>query len=266
MQSETAPATWPHDPHALRAGEPSAPRVRSLRVSSSDIRDGLAGSPELDAMRRIGYVSVPTSRYSWSEPMAIVSTQTTVRSRDGRTTRDALVVAARRLMEVQGYQNTSLDDVLRESGVGKGNFYHHFRSKEDLGYAILDQIIGSFLERTLEPCFSDFEGHRMNQIRCFLTRVLEYQRERKCVGGCAMGNLASELSDVHEGFRARLASVFTAWQERLTLAAPRGADAGGAGAGCQPERWPTSWWLPSRAPCLLSKVTKNIGVMEQCVD
>ena len=61
-------------------------------------------------------------------------------------------------MEVRGYQNTSVDDVLRESGVGKGNFYHHFRSKEDLGHAILDQIIGSFLERTLEPCFSDPEG------------------------------------------------------------------------------------------------------------
>jgi len=26
-------------------------------------------------------------------------------------------------MHVRGYQNTSLDDVLRESGVGKGNFY-----------------------------------------------------------------------------------------------------------------------------------------------
>ena len=180
--------------------------------------------------------------------MAIVSTQTTVRSRDGRTTRDALVVAARRLMEVRGYQNTSLDDVLRESGVGKGNFYYHFRSKEDLGYAILDQIIGSFLERTLEPCFSDLEGHRMNQIRCFLTRVLEYQRERKCVGGCAMGNLASELSDVHEGFRARLASVFTAWQERLTLVLREAQTRGEVVPGVSRRGWPTSWWPRSRAP------------------
>jgi TetR/AcrR family transcriptional repressor of nem operon len=197
--------------------------------------------------------------------MAIVSTQTTVRSRDGRTTRDALVVAARRLMEVRGYQNTSLDDVLRESGVGKGNFYYHFRSKEDLGHAILDQIIGSFLERTLEPCFSDFEGHRMNQIRCFLTRVLEYQRERKCVGGCAMGNLASELSDVHEGFRARLASVFTAWQERLTLVLREAQTRGELVAGCQPEGVAHFLVAALEGSILLSKVTKNIGVMEQCV-
>ena len=74
--------------------------------------------------------------------------------RGGKSTREAVLRAATRLMHVRGYQNTSLDDVLRESGVGKGNFYHHFRSKEDLGYAILDQIVAVFLERTLEPCFS----------------------------------------------------------------------------------------------------------------
>jgi TetR/AcrR family transcriptional repressor of nem operon len=44
-------------------------------------------------------------------------------------------------MRLHGYQKTSLDDVLRESGVGKGNFYHYFRSKEDLGYAILDRVV-----------------------------------------------------------------------------------------------------------------------------
>ena len=197
--------------------------------------------------------------------MTIVNTQVPVRNRDGRTTRDALVAGARRLMEVRGYQNTSVDDVLRESGVGKGNFYHHFRSKEDLGHAILDQIIGSFLERTLEPCFSDSDGHRLNQIRCFLSRVLEYHRERKCVGGCAMGNLASELSDVHEGFRARLASVFTAWQERLTLVLREAQTRGELVQICQPEAVAHFVVAALEGSILLSKVTKNIAVMEQCV-
>jgi TetR/AcrR family transcriptional regulator, transcriptional repressor for nem operon len=197
--------------------------------------------------------------------MAIVNTQAPVRNRDGRTTRDALVAGALRLMEVRGYQNTSLDDVLREAGVGKGNFYYHFRSKEDLGHAILDQIIGSFLERTLEPCFSDQAGHRLGQIRCFLGRVLEHQRQRKCVGGCAMGNLASELSDVHEGFRARLASVFTAWQERLTLVLREAQTRGEVSRRCQPEAVAHFVVAALEGSILLSKVTKNIAVMEQCV-
>src|SRR3989441_10598680 len=152
------------------------------------------------------------------------------RGRVGRSTREAILEAASRLIHVHGYNHTSLDDVLRESGVGKGNCDYHFRTKEELGYAILDQIIASFLERTLEPCFADPEGRALSQIRCFIDRVLEAQRESNCVGGCPLGNLASELSDVHEGFRARLASVFAAWRERLTPALPT-AQRGGAGDG-----------------------------------
>jgi TetR/AcrR family transcriptional regulator, transcriptional repressor for nem operon len=168
-------------------------------------------------------------------------------------------------MFVRGYQNTSLDDVLRESGVSKGNFYYHFRSKEDLGYAILDQLVAGFLERTLEPCFSGSEAGRLDQIRCFLDRLLEAQRERNCVGGCAMGNLACELSDVHEGFRARLASVFTAWRERLTAVLREAQRRGEVVEGCEPESVGHFLVAGLEGAFLLSKVSKDIGVMEQCV-
>jgi TetR/AcrR family transcriptional repressor of nem operon len=189
----------------------------------------------------------------------------TSRPRDGRSTREAIIEAATRLMHVRGYQNTSLDDVLRESGAGKGNFYHHFRSKEDLGFAILDQLVGRFVERTLEPCFSDPEAPRLEQIRCFLDRVLEAQRKSNCVGGCFMGNLASELSDVHEGFRARLASVFTAWRGRLTGALAEAQVRGEVVASCRPE--PAAQFLVAglEGGILLTKVSKDIAVLEQCV-
>src|ERR1044071_5595813 len=106
-----------------------------------------------------------------------------VKARDAKSTREALLKAATRLIHVQGYQNTSLDDVLRESGVGKGNFYYHFKSKEDLGYAILDRIVALFIGRTLEPCFANPDDGPLTQISCFLDRILEAQRQRNCVGG-----------------------------------------------------------------------------------
>jgi TetR/AcrR family transcriptional repressor of nem operon len=176
-----------------------------------------------------------------------------------------ILATAARLMHVHGYHATSLDDVLRESGVGKGNFYHYFRSKEELGYAILDERIASFLERTLEPCFADPAGHPLAQTRCFLDRVLEAQRERNCVGGCPLGNLASELSDIHEGFRARLASVFSAWRVRLTAALEGARRAGDLVEECRPEAVAQFLVASLEGAMLLSKVTKDIGVMEQCV-
>ncbi len=176
-----------------------------------------------------------------------------------------ILLAATRLMHVGGYQATSLDDVLRESGVGKGNFYHYFKSKEDLGYAILDQIIAGFLDRTLGPCFSDPAGDSIAQIRCFLDRVLDAQRQRNCVGGCPLGNLASELSDVHEGFRSRLASVFSAWRERLTQALEDARAHGRVTGECQPAVVAQFLVASLEGAILMAKVSKDIGVMEQCV-
>jgi TetR/AcrR family transcriptional repressor of nem operon len=187
------------------------------------------------------------------------------RPRDGRSTRELVLAAATRLIHVHGYNATSLDDVLRESGVGKGNFYHHFKSKEELGYAILDRIVAGFLERTLEPCFADAGAPPLGQIRCFLDRVLQAQRERNCVGGCAMGNLASELSDVHEGFRMRLAGLFTAWQARLAGALEAARERGELAARSEPETLARFIVASLEGSILLAKVSKDIRVMEQCV-
>jgi len=188
------------------------------------------------------------------------------RSREGRSTRDTIVDAARRLMHVNGYHSTSLDDVLRESGVGKGNFYYYFRSKEDLGHAIIDEVVGSFLQWTLEPCFADSRRPLVSQLHCFLDRVREAQRESNCVGGCALGNLASELSDIHEGFRARLLSVFVAWRERLTVALREGQERGELLATGRPETIAQFLVASLEGAILMTKVTKDIEVMEQCVE
>lgn len=187
------------------------------------------------------------------------------RARDGRFTREAILHAATRLIHIHGYNGTSLDDVLRESGVGKGNFYYHFKSKEELGYAILDQHIAAFLGRMLEPCFSDPEVLPVAQIRCFLRRVLEAQRARNCVGGCPMGNLASELADVHEGFRTRLASLFAAWRERLTAVLSEAVARGQVRGECRPEAAAHFIVASLEGAILLSKVAKDIQGMEQCV-
>src|SRR2546422_2031541 len=191
---------------------------------------------------------------------------TATKSQKGAATRDQILDAAARLIHLQGYHCTSLDDVLRESGVGKGNFYYYFKSKEDLGYAIIDRVTRGFIERTLEPVFGDPLGDQVAQIHAFLDLVLDNQRQRNCVGGCPMGNLASELSDVHEGFRQRLAQIFAEWRRTLTEALARGQARGELRAGCNPERGAHFLLAALEGAILMTKVTKDIGVMEKCVD
>jgi TetR/AcrR family transcriptional repressor of nem operon len=189
-----------------------------------------------------------------------------IKSAKGAATRDQILDAAARLIHLRGYHCTSLDDVLRDSGIGKGNFYYHFKSKEDLGYAIIDRLVQAFVHRTLEPAFADPDGDPIAQLHGFLDRVLASQRERNCVGGCPMGNLASELSDVHEGFRQRLAQIFSEWRVRLAEVLARGKSRGGFRADFEPARAAQFIVAALEGAILMSKVTRDIGVMESCVD
>jgi len=190
---------------------------------------------------------------------------TEVRSAKAAATRDQILDAAGRLIHLRGYHNTSLDDVLRESGVGKGNFYYYFKSKEGLGYAIIDRVVQGFLERTLEPAFADTEADPVEQIHAFLDRLVEIHRRRNCVGGCPMGNLASELSDVHEGFRQRLAEIFDHWRVKLADALERGRRRGRLRADLDAAAAAGFVVASLEGAILMAKVTRDIAVLEKSV-
>ena len=66
-----------------------------------------------------------------------MSTQTT--DRGEATRRRILEVAAKHLLE-RGYAGTSLNEVIRDTGLTKGGFYFHFPSKAELALAALDMV------------------------------------------------------------------------------------------------------------------------------
>ncbi|MFE9773518.1 TetR/AcrR family transcriptional regulator [Streptomyces sp. NPDC005931] len=60
-------------------------------------------------------------------------------------TRDALVAAARRIFERDGYLDARIVDIAAEAGVATGSFYTHFASKEDVFAAVLERLQGEML-------------------------------------------------------------------------------------------------------------------------
>jgi len=58
-------------------------------------------------------------------------------SRKGALSREKILAAAKRLVMRKGFAGTSIDDILMETGVSKGAFFHHFRSKADLANQLM---------------------------------------------------------------------------------------------------------------------------------
>ena len=47
---------------------------------------------------------------------------------------------------LQGFSNTSMDDIIKKSGVKKGNLSFYFKSKDELGYAVLNRFTENFMQ------------------------------------------------------------------------------------------------------------------------
>jgi AcrR family transcriptional regulator len=78
----------------------------------------------------------------------------TKRAAQGQATRDHLVAVATRLFGEQGYEDTSIEDVLGAAGVSRGALYHHFAGKEALFEASL-QLVESRMTAGLLEMIAD---------------------------------------------------------------------------------------------------------------
>jgi TetR/AcrR family transcriptional repressor of nem operon len=131
------------------------------------------------------------------------------RLRDPEGTRERLLQAAFREIYRNGFQGASLDAILASAGVTKGALYHHFKGKEALGYAVVEEVIAPDVRgiwlRPLQRAKDPIDA---------LIGIVEgiSVRPDDVRGGCSLNNLAQEMSPLDAGFRKRLARAFHAWR------------------------------------------------------
>lgn len=65
--------------------------------------------------------------------------------RDGAPTRERILQVAERLVTEQGYNATSVDQVIAVSSSSKGAFFHHFSSKADLAATLVERYVAADL-------------------------------------------------------------------------------------------------------------------------
>lgn len=120
-------------------------------------------------------------------------------------TRQQIVDSAADLMWRRGYNRASVDEIIRNAGICKGSFYHHFASKEALGVAVIDAWVDHFGEHIGVHLSA---GHTPEQnLHGILDGMLSAQRASGFLG-CPLGRLALEMGDASDELRERLQTGF----------------------------------------------------------
>lgn len=135
--------------------------------------------------------------------------------------RERILRDAECLIHLHGYQGTSLDVIARRLKMTKANLLHHFRSKEELGLAVLDFKADVFFKECLEPIFRD-ERDPARAVDALFRRTACFLAGNGCRAGCFVGNIALEMSDVSDRFRERVGRFFERWVSLLAPSLTRG--------------------------------------------
>jgi AcrR family transcriptional regulator len=141
------------------------------------------------------------------------------------TTRDHIVDAADRLFYRRGYAPTSFADIADVVRISRGNFYHHFKTKDE----ILDAVIAARIAGTkaMLAAWEAASADPAERIRRFIHILIANRADIKRYG-CPVGTLSTELAKLGHGARPganRLFALFRTWLGRQFAALGRASDA-----------------------------------------
>jgi TetR/AcrR family transcriptional repressor of nem operon len=130
-------------------------------------------------------------------------------------TRDKLIAISIQIMAIKGFNNTGIAEILTQADVPKGSFYHYFKSKDDLGFAIIEEY-GQNLHQGLINHLKDSNGSTLSRLKSYFTMILGYFEANLGLCNCLLGNLGQELSMQNSAMREAIFAHYRALE--MTIA------------------------------------------------
>lgn len=140
--------------------------------------------------------------------------------------REKILAKAAELIHARGFNHTSIQDILEAASVKKSNFYYHFESKEQLGFEVLALRMRQFYKMAIAPALVEGDAEPLARIHAFLDRLAALGMSEIGERGCPFGNLAQEISAIHEPLRESLSGFFKACAEALEACIEQGKKTG----------------------------------------
>ena len=157
-----------------------------------------------------------------------------VSDRSSGDTRDRILDIALELFTVQGYEKTSLREIAEKLGFSKAAIYYHFKSKEDILYALhmrlhefgMDALTGPLMTENSPEKWALFLNELIDQMLNHRALFILHERNRAALEAMHDEGHDAEHEDLETRFRAALSDERIPLEDRVRMASAFGAIGG----------------------------------------
>jgi TetR/AcrR family transcriptional regulator, transcriptional repressor for nem operon len=128
-------------------------------------------------------------------------------------THGQIVEAADRLFYTRGFEHSSFADIAAAVGISRGNFYHHFKTKDEILSAVIalrlartQEMLDTWAARTQDPA---------DRVRSFIDMLIANQANIM-LHGCPVGTLCSELAKLDHAALPEANALFGLFRDWLS--------------------------------------------------
>lgn len=140
-------------------------------------------------------------------------------------TRQNILQKAFELIYTNGYQTTSVDEIIATTQVTKGAFYYHFKTKDEMGLAIINERMRPTFKNTfIEPFQSNVDP--LDTIYDLMHHLLMENEDLKVEYGCPASNFTQEMAPWNIEFTKALNELTLEWEKAMIGAIEKGKENG----------------------------------------
>lgn len=140
-------------------------------------------------------------------------------------TRLTILQQAAQLVYRNGFQQTSVDDIIGATKVTKGAFFYHFANKEDMGLAMVSEVLyPGMYEALIKPLLGADDP--VKELYMMMKHLLLKSPFFDVKYGCPAVNLVDEMAPLSRSFHKSLMQLFDQWQAAIVSCINRGKAAG----------------------------------------
>ena len=178
-------------------------------------------------------------------------------------TRDRILFAAFCEVHLNGFQATSIQDIIGGAGITKGALYHYFGSKDEIGYALLDEVFTRYIETTFIAPLGDTDDPVTTLTEHLLDSGRQMSDEDVALG-CPLDHFADEMSPISTEFQRRIHGLYQRKRDALAAAFSRGQAAGNVTTHISAESIALFFQATLQGCMGLAKNARSLDTLIQC--